>query len=67
MSLSPLLFRSLVRFVASLVREPAASVTTLLYYSQLLPPNVLLERMDPTPFSDATVNKDYSEKFFTLT
>ncbi|KAL5771245.1 hypothetical protein ACOSP7_015399 [Xanthoceras sorbifolium] len=45
MSLSPLLFRSLVRFVASLVREPAASVTTLLYYSQLLPPNVLLERM----------------------
>ncbi|KAK2985295.1 hypothetical protein RJ640_024291 [Escallonia rubra] len=43
-SLTPLMVRSLVRFVISLVGDPAASVTTILYYSDLLPQNYLLMR-----------------------
>ncbi|XVF88534.1 hypothetical protein PTKIN_Ptkin19aG0058200 [Pterospermum kingtungense] len=45
MSLTPLMFRSLVRLLASLFTEPAASVTTMLYYSDLLPPNIMWERL----------------------
>nr|DAD44704.1 TPA_asm: hypothetical protein HUJ06_002934 [Nelumbo nucifera] len=45
MSLMPLLFRSLVRLVSSLVGRPATSVTTILYYSDLLPRNTNLERL----------------------
>ncbi|XAR53328.1 hypothetical protein NMG60_11021850 [Bertholletia excelsa] len=45
MSFAPLLLRSLVRLLTSLVVEPAASITTLLYYSDLLPQNILLVRM----------------------
>ncbi|GKV06588.1 hypothetical protein SLA2020_039090 [Shorea laevis] len=45
MSLAPLMFRSLVRLMVSLIREPAASVTTLLYYSNLLPQNITWERL----------------------
>ncbi|KAK3436490.1 hypothetical protein EUGRSUZ_C01044 [Eucalyptus grandis] len=45
MSLTTLMFRSLVRLVTSLVGDPAASVTTILYYSTLLPQSVVLERL----------------------
>ncbi|KAF7848873.1 hypothetical protein BT93_C0614 [Corymbia citriodora subsp. variegata] len=45
MSLTTLMFRSLVRLVTSLAGEPAASVTTILYYSSLLPQSVVLERL----------------------
>ncbi|KAH7511904.1 hypothetical protein FEM48_Zijuj12G0032600 [Ziziphus jujuba var. spinosa] len=45
MSLTPLMFKSLVRLLTSLIGEPAASVTTLLYYSDLLPQNIILERL----------------------
>ncbi|XVF74591.1 hypothetical protein PTKIN_Ptkin13bG0122100 [Pterospermum kingtungense] len=41
----PLMFRSLARLVTALVAQPAASVTTLLYYSNLLPRNLDLERL----------------------
>ncbi|KAK6914895.1 hypothetical protein RJ641_020012 [Dillenia turbinata] len=44
-SLLPLMFRSLVRLVISLVDQPAATVTTILYYSDLLPRNLNLERL----------------------
>ncbi|KAK9208506.1 hypothetical protein WN944_000863 [Citrus x changshan-huyou] len=45
MSLTPLMFRSVVRLLTSIVDEPAVSVTTILYYSELLPHNIFLERM----------------------
>ncbi|XWS11910.1 hypothetical protein CRYUN_Cryun37aG0045700 [Craigia yunnanensis] len=45
MSLMPLMVRSLARLVTALVAQPAASVTTLLYYSNLLPRNLNLERL----------------------
>ncbi|BAT99018.1 hypothetical protein VIGAN_10039100 [Vigna angularis var. angularis] len=45
MSLTTLLFRSMVRFVTSFVGEPTTSISTLLYYSGLLPHNVILLRM----------------------
>ncbi|KAJ0090561.1 hypothetical protein Patl1_13228 [Pistacia atlantica] len=45
LSLTPLMFRSLVKLLTSLVSQPAASVTTILYYSELLPQNIVLERM----------------------
>ncbi|PQQ09806.1 hypothetical protein Pyn_16745 [Prunus yedoensis var. nudiflora] len=45
MSLTPLMFRSLMRLLTSLIGEPAASVSTLLYYSELLPQNIILERL----------------------
>ncbi|KAJ4718145.1 putative Transmembrane protein [Melia azedarach] len=44
-SIMPLMLRSLVRLVIVLVSEPAASITTLLYYSNLLPRNLNLERL----------------------
>ncbi|MFQ6642528.1 hypothetical protein Gotur_017507 [Gossypium turneri] len=44
-SLTPLLFRSLLRLLMSLLTEPAASVTTLLYYSDNLPQNIIWERL----------------------
>lgn len=43
--LTPLMFRALVRLLTSLVSQPAAAVTTLLYYSELLPQNSQLERL----------------------
>ncbi|KAK6236316.1 hypothetical protein SCA6_011653 [Theobroma cacao] len=45
-SLTPLMFRSLVRLLTSLIAEPAASIATLLYYSDLLPQNIIWEGMD---------------------
>ncbi|BBH08414.1 hypothetical protein Prudu_020593, partial [Prunus dulcis] len=45
MSLTPVMFRSLMRLLTSLIGEPAASVSTLLYYSELLPQNIILERL----------------------
>ncbi|KAL5756133.1 hypothetical protein ACOSP7_020551 [Xanthoceras sorbifolium] len=45
MSLMPLMLRSLARLVTTLVSQPTASVATLLYYSNLLPRNLSLERM----------------------
>ncbi|KAJ8773475.1 hypothetical protein K2173_004305 [Erythroxylum novogranatense] len=45
MSLMPLMLKSLVRLLLPLVSQPAASVTTLLYYSDLLPRNLNLERL----------------------
>ncbi|KAG5012745.1 hypothetical protein AAZX31_09G113400 [Glycine max] len=45
MSLRTLLFRSMARLVTSLVGEPATSISTLLYYSGLLPHNIILMRM----------------------
>lgn len=44
-SLTPLMFRSLVRLLTSLIGEPVASVSTLLYYSDLLPQTIVLERL----------------------
>nr|XP_010932057.1 uncharacterized protein LOC105052820 [Elaeis guineensis] len=45
MTLSPLFVRSVVRLVGLLVSRPAASVTTILYYSRVLPRNRSLERL----------------------
>ncbi|KAF8027551.1 hypothetical protein BT93_E0453 [Corymbia citriodora subsp. variegata] len=45
MSLMPLLMRSLIRLVTALVAQPASTVTTLLYYSDLLPRHLNLERL----------------------
>uniref|UniRef100_A0A2P2ISI4 Secreted protein n=1 Tax=Rhizophora mucronata TaxID=61149 RepID=A0A2P2ISI4_RHIMU len=40
-----MMFRSLMRLAALLIREPASSVTTILYHSELLPQDVALERL----------------------
>ncbi|KAM2407356.1 hypothetical protein ACFX1X_026552 [Malus domestica] len=45
MSLTPLMFRPLLRLLTSLATDPAASVSTVLYYSELLPQNIILERL----------------------
>ncbi|KAG2718485.1 hypothetical protein I3760_03G223000 [Carya illinoinensis] len=46
MSLTPLMFRSVLRLLASLIGEPAVSVSTLLYYSDLIPRNnIILQRL----------------------
>ncbi|KAI4350864.1 hypothetical protein L6164_005271 [Bauhinia variegata] len=45
MSLTPLMFGSLVRLLSALIGDPATSITTLLYYSGLLPQSVVLLRM----------------------
>ncbi|TQD74651.1 hypothetical protein C1H46_039787 [Malus baccata] len=45
MSLTPLMFRTLLRLLTSLIGDPAASVSTLLYYSELLPQNIILQRL----------------------
>nr|DAD26943.1 TPA_asm: hypothetical protein HUJ06_028411 [Nelumbo nucifera] len=45
MFLMPLFFRPLVRLVSSLVDRPVVSVTTILYYSEVLPRNLNLERL----------------------
>lgn len=42
-TLKPLAFRSLLRLMVSLIKEPAASMTTL-YYSHLLPHSTIWER-----------------------
>ncbi|KAM1361060.1 hypothetical protein ACFX2H_026075 [Malus domestica] len=39
------MFRPLLRLLTSLATDPAASVSTLLYYSELLPQNIILERL----------------------
>ncbi|KAG5537680.1 hypothetical protein RHGRI_024963 [Rhododendron griersonianum] len=39
------MFRSLVKLITGMVTEPAATITTLLYYSDLLPRNLNLERL----------------------
>ncbi|KAG5248690.1 hypothetical protein OIU76_004620 [Salix suchowensis] len=45
MAFQPLMFWSLVRLIGALMSQPTASVTTLLYYSHLLPRNLNLERL----------------------
>ncbi|KAG4109442.1 hypothetical protein ERO13_1Z049586v2 [Gossypium hirsutum] len=45
MTLMPLMVRTLARLVTALVTQPAASFTTMLYYSHLLPRNLNLERL----------------------
>ncbi|CAK9152729.1 unnamed protein product [Ilex paraguariensis] len=45
MSLTALMFRSLVRFLSSFVDEPAVSIATILHYSDLLPQNTILETL----------------------
>ncbi|KAG5537685.1 hypothetical protein RHGRI_024964 [Rhododendron griersonianum] len=42
---TPWMFRSLAKLITGMVTEPAATVTTLLYYSDLLPRNLNLERL----------------------
>lgn len=43
--LTPVMFRSVVRLLTSLISEPAASISTILFYSELLPQNIILERL----------------------
>nr|KYP54207.1 hypothetical protein KK1_000382 [Cajanus cajan] len=44
--LMPLMLRSLVKLATALVCEPTATVTTILYYGNLLPRNLVnLERL----------------------
>ncbi|CAN6449749.1 unnamed protein product [Victoria cruziana] len=45
MALLSLMVRSLCRLMVSLIGRPVASFTTILYYSDLLPRNVNLERL----------------------
>ncbi|CAA6669981.1 unnamed protein product [Spirodela intermedia] len=45
MSLSPLLVRSSVRLMVLLLRQPATTVTTLLFFAGLLPRSRALERL----------------------
>uniref|UniRef100_A0A2P2QU31 Uncharacterized protein n=1 Tax=Rhizophora mucronata TaxID=61149 RepID=A0A2P2QU31_RHIMU len=45
MSLMPLMLRSLARSLISLMSQPVTSVTTILYYSDLLPRNLNLDRL----------------------
>ncbi|KAJ7969620.1 putative Transmembrane protein [Quillaja saponaria] len=45
MSLSSLMFRSLVRLLTSLIADPVVSASTILYYSRLLPQNIVLGRL----------------------
>ncbi|GMY34214.1 regulator of Vps4 activity in the MVB pathway protein [Fagus crenata] len=52
MTILPLMLRSLVRLLTSLMAQPTASVSTLLYYSDLLPRNLNLERLVRTEFLD---------------
>ncbi|KAK7294186.1 hypothetical protein RJT34_17071 [Clitoria ternatea] len=41
----PLMFRSVVNLGTSLVCEPTATLTTILYYGNLLPRDLNLERL----------------------
>ncbi|KAK9100910.1 hypothetical protein Scep_024340 [Stephania cephalantha] len=41
----PLLFRALARFANTLLHSPAASVATILYYSNVLPRDARLARL----------------------
>uniref|UniRef100_A0A0A0LTU9 Secreted protein n=1 Tax=Cucumis sativus TaxID=3659 RepID=A0A0A0LTU9_CUCSA len=45
MNLTPFLFRSLVRLLLSLIVQPVASVSTLLFYSDILPQHMVSERL----------------------
>ncbi|CAL9010149.1 unnamed protein product [Prunus brigantina] len=45
MSLMQLMLGSLVRLVTALIARPAATITTLLYHSDLLPRNFDSERL----------------------
>ncbi|ERM97557.1 hypothetical protein AMTRI_Chr13g121660 [Amborella trichopoda] len=60
MALLSLLVRSLCRFVASFISRPVASVTTILYYSDLLPRNTSLMRMVQ---NDLLENENYLFNF----
>lgn len=46
----PMMLRSLARLVIPLVEEPVASVSSILYYSRLLPRNLNLERLVRSEF-----------------
>ncbi|KAK4280878.1 hypothetical protein QN277_012438 [Acacia crassicarpa] len=45
MTLTSLMVRSIVGLFMTLIGEPVASISTLLYYSGLLPQNVVLTRL----------------------
>ncbi|KAK1269223.1 hypothetical protein QJS04_geneDACA006403 [Acorus gramineus] len=53
MTMIVLMFKSLVRLVTALVRRPAASVSTILYHSNLLPRDVNLQRLVAEDLLDA--------------
>ncbi|KAI7985650.1 hypothetical protein LOK49_LG14G01894 [Camellia lanceoleosa] len=42
---TPLMFRSLARMMSGMVTDPTATITTLLYCSDLLPRNLNLDRL----------------------
>ncbi|KAL7162444.1 hypothetical protein ACSBR2_042854 [Camellia fascicularis] len=42
---TPLMFRSLARLMSGMVTDPTATITTLLYCSDLLPRNLNLDRL----------------------
>ncbi|KDO51240.1 hypothetical protein CISIN_1g036191mg [Citrus sinensis] len=48
----PMMLRSLVRLVTALVSQPSATVTTLLYYNNLLPRTLNLEPLVHREFLD---------------
>ncbi|KAG8656901.1 hypothetical protein MANES_03G020101v8 [Manihot esculenta] len=43
--LIPVMFRPLVRLLTSPTIEPVAAISTVLFYSELLPQNIILERL----------------------
>ncbi|KAG4399304.1 hypothetical protein AAZX31_08G203400 [Glycine max] len=45
MILMPLMLRSLVKLATALVCEPTSTLTTILYYGNLLPRNLNLDRL----------------------
>ncbi|KAG8656902.1 hypothetical protein MANES_03G020101v8 [Manihot esculenta] len=45
MPLIPVMFRPLVRLLTSPTIEPVAAISTVLFYSELLPQNIILERL----------------------
>ncbi|KAK9697713.1 hypothetical protein RND81_08G055600 [Saponaria officinalis] len=45
MSIKPLIIRQMMRLVRSVVEQPTAMITTVLYYSNQLPQNAALERL----------------------
>ncbi|XP_031385112.1 uncharacterized protein LOC116198972 isoform X2 [Punica granatum] len=52
MTVAPLMLRSLIRLMATLLGQPVAAITTILYYGELLPENSVLVRMVRHDFLD---------------
>ncbi|KAK9715325.1 hypothetical protein RND81_06G157200 [Saponaria officinalis] len=45
MSIKPMIMRQFIRLMRSIVEQPIAMITTLLYYSNQLPQNAAMERL----------------------